>query len=143
MTEPSNGAAAGIGTAMVIDDDEVDQILYQRLIDRSGLVETVLSYRYAEEALEFLRRPDRPDIDLMFLDINMPRMNGFEFLDAVVTEFPTGFDTVIIVMLTTSLNKADKQRAETYEVVKEYINKPLTMDQLKDIVELVRQRRAS
>ena len=138
MTAPQSDATPPIKTALLIDDEEVDQYLYRRIMDRSGLVEDVISYRYADEALAFLREPDRPTIDVIFLDINMPRMDGFEFLEALTKELDPATETVVIVMLTTSLNPEDEARARAFDVVKDYINKPLEIEHLKQVVELLK-----
>ena len=126
---------------VLIDDADIDQRLYRRMIERSGLVEEITSFYYADEALEYLRSNRSDKIDLIFLDINMPRMNGFEFLEAANAELGDAFAHVVIVMLTTSLNPADRDRAESFEVVRDFVNKPLTIDHLRHSAELVREVR--
>lgn len=122
---------------MLIDDDEIDQMMYERAIKRSGLVEKTIPFRYAGEALEYLKKHDCEKIDIIFLDINMPRMDGFEFLDRAVNELKPSFSNLVIIMLTTSLNPEDKIRADSYSIVRDYITKPLTLDELKRVVRLV------
>lgn len=118
---------------MLIDDEKMDQMMYRRVLKRSGLASVVDGFPTAMEALEYLRNPanDRPDI--IFLDINMPRMDGFQFLDVAISEFGTDFTKAIVIMLTTSLNRADKERAEQYDVVKEFVNKPLSSALLQQL----------
>lgn len=112
----------------LIDDNEIDQRLYKRIIARASVDWQVQVFTFAEDALEVLKgQPDRP-VDLIFLDINMPRMNGFEFLEAAIADHGRGFARVVVAMLTTSLDPADRRRAESYEVVKEFISKPLTVE---------------
>ncbi|MEM6826175.1 MAG: response regulator [Pseudomonadota bacterium] len=122
---------------MVIDDEEVDQMLYRRILTRSGLVENIIPFLYADEALDYLRNGERPAIDVIFLDINIPRMNGFEFLDAAMNEIGPCFADAVVVMITTSLNPRDEERAAQYDVVKKFINKPLTIDHVNGVAELV------
>lgn len=112
----------------LIDDSEIDQRLYQRIISRSGVDWEVEMFTFADEALERLRAAPDQTIDLIFLDINMPRMNGFEFLEAATAELGSAFAKVVVAMLTTSLDPADHQRAKTFSVVKDYITKPLTKE---------------
>jgi len=126
-----------IPVTMIIDDDSIDQMLYKRIIDRSGLVETVLSFYYAEDALDFLRQPDRPDVDVILLDINMPGMSGFEFLQAAEEEFGESFADIVVIMLTTSLDPKDQERASAHKCVKAYFDKPLNNDQLLQISEML------
>lgn len=132
-----------INTVMVIDDNDIDQLLYQRIIKRSGTIDRVISFSYADEALEYLKQKDCEKIDVIFLDINMPRMDGFEFLNAATEQLGESFVQSVVVMLTTSLTIEDRERSRKYSIVKAYINKPLTeaiilaiannnFDQIKD-----------
>jgi len=127
----------GIKLAILIDDEKIDQMIYRRVMARSGLVETTLSFSRAQDALDFIKRRDRPEIDVVFLDINMPAMNGFEFLDAATAEFGEDFAKLVIVMLTTSINPADHARPVSYPAVRKFIYKPLTKDLVQEVVEMV------
>ena len=77
-----------------------------------------------------------PAPNLILLDINMPKLDGFEFLDAASKALGADF-AVVVVMLTTSLNPADRDRAKQYAAIKEYLNKPLTVDLLAQISALL------
>jgi len=121
---------------MLIDDSSFDQMIYQRIARKSGLVETLLQYVDATKALDYLNDPTTDNPDLILLDINMPRMDGFEFLEAATEKFGVEI-CPIIVMLTTSLNPKDKQRAKSFPVVRDFLHKPLTQDQLRNLCDLV------
>lgn len=123
-----------IKLAVLIDDEEIDQRQYTRVMERSGLVEEVLTFTYADQALDHLKANKALEVDLILLDINMPRMNGFEFLTRATDELGAHFAKSVVVMLTTSLNPGDRERAESFPVVKDYINKPLTVEHLQNIV---------
>ncbi len=125
-----------LGTVMIIDDEEIDQRQYKRILQRSGLVEQVLQFSYADEALAWLLENRDRKIDLIFLDINMPRMNGFDFLRRASNELPM-LQAAVVVMLTTSLNPADREQAEQYPMVKGFFSKPLTMDLLSEAISFV------
>lgn len=120
--------------AWVIDDNEIDQRLYKRVIMNSGLVEKVVCFTYADEALEHLKAHHNLTVDLIFLDINIPRMSGLEFLEAATRELHDDFAKVVVAMLTTSLNDADRERAERFAVVKQFINKPLGDEHVRDVI---------
>lgn len=118
---------------MLIDDNEDDQMFYRRIIKKSGLVETFHPFFMAEDALGFLREDSHPPIDAILLDINMPGLNGFQFLDAATEEFGDSFAKIAVIMLTTSILEEDKRRASHYAIVKDYINKPLEQQHLERI----------
>lgn len=126
-----------IKLAMLVDDEPVDQMIYQRIVKRSGLVENVVSLQSAQEALDYLLDPSNPEVDVVFLDINMPRMNGFEFLEAATRQIGPQFAKSCVVMLTTSLNPNDRARAEQFDVVRDFISKPLTVPQLQKVAAML------
>lgn len=131
-----------IQTAMLIDDESFDQKLYQRIISRSGLVAEIMPFLYADLALDYLKSSDCKPIDVIFLDINMPRMNGFEFLEAATEQLGPSFARIVVVMLTTSLEERDRDRARSYPVVRKFIHKPLTSDHLIEVATLVTEAKA-
>ena len=131
---------AKLRTCLLIDDDQTDQMLYRRIIARAGVFSNVLSFSYAEDALAFLGSPENRDVDAIFLDINLPRLNGFEFLDRIAAEMGDVLHDAVVVMLSTSPNPQDQQRADQYDVVKEYFMKPLTVEHLNRVVEICQDR---
>ena len=131
-----NDADAPINTMMIVDDNEVDQYVYRRVVERSGLVKQVLSFKLAREALDYLSARQGEGVDIILLDINMPGMDGFEFLEAATEKFGDDF-SIVIVMLTSSLNPGDAERARSFPVVRDYLGKPLTQNHLDQIVELM------
>ena len=128
-----------IPSLMIVDDNAIDQKLYTRLIERSGLVGELHCFLMASDAINFLASPDRPAIDIVLLDINMPRMNGFEFLDHAVERFGPNFVQAAVIMLTTSMSDPDRKRAFTYEVVRNYIQKPLQLSHLQGMSQMSRE----
>lgn len=125
---------AEVETIAIIDDDEILLELYKRIVKRSGLVRNFLTFSLAEDALTYLLRQDRPHIDVIFLDINMPRMDGFEFLDEITQLDGGQIDNTEFVMLSSSSNPDDHERALQYTPVKEFLNKPLAIEDLERIV---------
>lgn len=118
---------------MTIDDEPIDQKLYKRLIERSGLVGTLHQHISAASALAFFSDLDHPPIDVILLDINMPAMNGFEFLEAATAAYGRSFVRRAVMMLSTSTRPEDQRRAMSYEVVTDFLYKPLTREHLERI----------
>jgi len=128
-----------LGNVLVIDDDEISNFIYSRVIEASGSAETTKSCMSGEQALQYLKDTieNNPDSfpDMIFLDINMPVMNGWEFLDIYIDEIPYKYqEQTILCMLSSSVYKEDINRAKQYSQVKEYIPKPLTSESLKSIM---------
>lgn len=126
----------------IVDDAEFDQMLYARIIGRTGLVGETLSFYTAEEALAYFEAPTAKPVDVILLDINMPGMSGFDFLDQVTSKRLMKFAEAVIVMLTTSLDPNDMARAGSYDLVKDYINKPLEeghIGRISSVLEAVRK----
>jgi len=123
---------------MLIDDNEIDNLINQKMLEASGNIETIFMHTGAKGALEFLKNIEKlsggsalPEI--IFLDIDMPLMDGFQFLD----EFDKLSDNIkkscSIIMLTSSINPQDLSKAKKSNYVKKYINKPLTQEVLEKL----------
>lgn len=121
---------------MLIDDNEIDNLINQKMLEASNLVETIFMHTSAKGALEFLRNMEKLSTngtgipELIFLDIDMPLMDGFQFLDEFdkLSEYIKNHASII--MLTSSINPQDLSKAKKSNYVKKYINKPLTQDAL-------------
>ncbi len=109
---------------LLIEDSEPDQILARYAISKSWPDSTLLIANDGQEAIELLnaRAPAYPD--LILLDINMPRMNGHDFLKAWYADQRRDIPTV--VMLTSSMQEEDRERAFAFSCVRDYTIKPLT-----------------
>lgn len=122
---------------LLIDDDEINNLLHKRLLLQSDLIEAVDVVTEGEDALTYLAQSRVSGIappEMIFLDINMPRMTGFEFLESYATLTDMDRRPRLVVMLTTSLLLADRQRAEADPNVDEFVNKPLTEAEIRRLV---------
>ena len=121
---------------MLIDDHEADNFYHQYVFQRMGVTEKVEIAENGFDALAFLKKENQSPPELIFLDINMPKMNGWEFLDEYRQLSEEQKSRVIILMLTTSVNPADRKKAETVPEINGYYSKPLNDAKLKEILEI-------
>ena len=112
---------------LVIDDDDCFHFLCERVFKRSGEDIEMKSVFDGVEALDLLKSGDYQP-DLMLLDINMPRMNGHEFL-AEYKKMSFG-QVPIVAMLTSSDQEADRDNAMDYPFVRDYLLKPLRKENI-------------
>ncbi|MFY8021481.1 MAG: response regulator [Bacteroidia bacterium] len=113
-----------------VDDDYINNLANERLIKKLGISFESHNFLDPSEALDFLAKGENvPDFDLMLLDINMPRFNGWEFLEMYKNhagKFP-------IFMLTSSLDPNDQRRAAEHPLLTGFFVKPLTKDMMLEI----------
>lgn len=129
-----------VGLVMLVDDNETDNFISEKIIEMGGFAEKVIAMDSGSSALEYLRaNGDNADSvpDIIFLDINMPFVDGFVFL----FEFES-FSEIVkskskIVILSSSDNKRDIDRIVDNQFVINYVVKPLTTDALKKIETLL------
>lgn len=123
---------------LLIDDDVPTNFYNKKIIEKADCANYVETCTSALEALEFLKKdfnsgpPPKPE--LIFLDINMPVMDGWEFL-AEYEKLPKKFQgEIIVVMLTTSINPDDEARASRLDI-HGFARKPLTEKLLTELIE--------
>ena len=79
-----------------VDDDNLDRKLYERLLERTEFTDGAMMFPYAQQALDYLKLPDRDVVNVIFLDINLPRMTGVEFLNAAIEQLGSAMDLSLI-----------------------------------------------
>jgi CheY-like chemotaxis protein len=122
---------------MLVDDDHNDNFFHEREIKKTNAATIVIEKNTGLEALEYLKskKVDKAMLpNLIFLDINMPGMNGWDFLQEYERLDKELQSRVVIIMLTSSDNDDDVSRAKAWRSVSDYITKPLTKEIMTDII---------
>ncbi|MFB9863460.1 response regulator [Rufibacter immobilis] len=122
---------------LLVDDDETTNYLNKRLLTRMDIADRIEVVTNGEEALAFLNKAitdGNPLPDLMFLDIKMPVMDGFEFLDQYHQLPPTAQKCILVMMLTSSASFYDLEKLKQYSAVEQHISKPLEEAHVREIL---------
>ena len=126
-----------LNCVLLIDDDEPTNFLNEIVIKQTDCTEKCVALQSGRTALEYLtsqKNGSQQHPDLILLDINMPAMNGWEFLDACREHVNGNIGNSVVVMLTTSMNPDDEEKAKTYALVNDFKHKPLTVETIHDII---------
>ncbi|WP_205500140.1 response regulator [Rufibacter psychrotolerans] len=123
---------------LLVDDDETTNYLNKRLLTRMNIAEQIEVVTNGEEALKFLNNAlaqNAPLPDLMFLDIKMPVMDGFEFLDQYHQLPEETQKCIVVMMLTSSASFYDLEKLKKYSAVEQHISKPLEEAHVREILQ--------
>lgn len=118
---------------LIVDDNAGILFLHELMVRESGISEDIEAFDSAEKGLTFLRsRLESGKNFLVFLDINMPVMSGWDFLETLESMGP--HENVYVVMVTSSVNRSDREKSDRYRHVIDFIEKPLSMETCKSII---------
>ncbi|TAF55469.1 MAG: response regulator [Sphingobacteriia bacterium] len=122
----------------LIDDDKIYQFTARKILESTGLAKSIVSFFNGSEAIGFLKENAQnadqlPDV--VFLDINMPVMNGWEFLDEFQQLRPSMKKSILIYMVSSSVDDTDIQKSRSYQEVKDYIVKPINRQRYQELME--------
>ncbi len=125
-------------SVLIIDNDPIYRTISQKIIEKLNLAETIFIEKNGYTAIQFLRhtienKSQLPQI--IFLDIEMPIMNGWEFMDEYCKIENTLLAEIEIYIVSSSISQVDKDKANTYTEIKGFISKPLTIETLKSILQ--------
>jgi two-component system, chemotaxis family, chemotaxis protein CheY len=124
-----------ISLISLIDDDRIFQQVTKKIIEESSLADCVLQFHDGEEAMHYLvAHRNETDLlpDVIFLDLNMPYMDGWQFLD--VFKKQKFRKKMIIYIISSSISLKDQERARTYSSVTDYMVKPMSRTDFESLV---------
>ena len=117
---------------IIVDDDAITLFLHKTYIVKSGLDQEPLCYSNGQDALAFLNDSTPTVGYMMLLDINMPMLSGWDFLEAL----PPAVSAVIdVIIVSSSINISDYEKAKSFQSVKTYLEKPLTVEKLRMVID--------
>lgn len=120
---------------ILLIDDDVNTNFYNRILfEQAKVSDDILEFQNAEKGLDYLKNEN--EVSLILLDINMPIMNGWQFLEAYEQLNEKQKEAIIVVMLTSSINMDDQEKAAKYDSVKKFIRKPISPELINEIMEL-------
>ena len=138
---------SGLDCIILVDDDDITNYLHKRLITKSNLDVQIKVNSNSEDALIYLKKISQEQMNdinenkaprpgIIFLDINMPLMDGWEFIDEY-KKLPEDIKSnIIITMLTTSVNPDDEKMANSIPEINYFLQKPLTEKKLSDTINM-------
>ncbi len=126
---------------LCVDDDPITLMLCKKVINKASFSNEIITAKNGEEALHYfdeLKQNNEKKVpQLIFLDLNMPIMGGWEFLDSFNNENYSNFNSVKIIILSSTIDPEDLKKAEKYPAVIDFLPKPITTSMLEYIIDKI------
>ena len=128
-----------IDLVFYIDDDPIASFIFGLTIKKSGLSKEFVAFNSSVEALEYfetqksITKDEQSIPNLIFLDLEMPEMDGWEFLTAFNSQYSNDFPNVRIIILSSSVNPEDIEKGKSIQSVIDFYQKPLKVDKLMEL----------
>lgn len=121
---------------IVVDDSKLDCFIAEKIIKNTGASENCNVFQQAQDAIDHIKNTPNNGVDtIVFVDIQMPVMNGFQFVEAFEALSDENKDSYNIFMLSSSINENDIAKVKGYSSVKQFLNKPLTNATINSVIE--------
>ena len=118
----------------IVDDDTIFQFTTKVKIQKLGYTSDIHIFNDGEEIMNYIKSPDNSEpFDIILLDINMPIMDGWDFLEAYNSYLGNEESKIKIFMLSSSINPVDVNKAKSHSLVNDYIIKPIKDEDLSQI----------
>ena len=131
-----------INKVLCIDDDQITLVLCEMVIKKAGFAKEVVTANNGKEGLGWFSAlfsksntsADKEPPQIIFLDLNMPVMNGWDFLEDYLMKYSDRLPGTKVVIVSSTVNPEDFSRANRYDIVIDFINKPLTTEGLEELM---------
>lgn len=121
---------------LLIDDDELTNLINKMIIEKADCAEKTISVQSGRAALDYLNSKEDDELpNLILLDINMPAMNGWEFIEKYRKTQKPQLKQAVVIILTTSSDPKEEEKAKSMPEINGFKNKPLTHQMMQEIVE--------
>lgn len=118
---------------ILIDDNEATNFLHKKILQKENFSKEILTFQMGQQALDYLAEEKNKVPELLFVDINMPTMDAWEFLEGFDTLSRKEKKEIKIILLTTSLSPQDEKKISELSNVERIMMKPLSEELLKQI----------
>ncbi|MCK6617452.1 MAG: response regulator [Cyclobacteriaceae bacterium] len=122
-----------VNVTLLIDDSDIDLFIQRRFLEVYHFSQTLITYKSADEALNWLGSLNTGFPDVIFLDLNMPKIDGFAFLEKFAGLPETVTANSKIIILTSSNSKADVDKAMVNKNVVHFITKPIKQSDIEEL----------
>ncbi|MBC7848074.1 MAG: response regulator [Flavobacterium sp.] len=123
-----------LDTILCVDDDPITLMLCKMVINKASFSNEIITAKNGEEALNYFKtsldkQSKKPQ--LIFLDLNMPVMGGWEFLDSFSTSEYSEYNTTKVIILSSTIDPDDIEKAKKYPMVLDFLSKPISKEMLE------------
>ena len=126
---------------LCVDDDLITLMLCKKVIIKASFANEIITAKNGEEAIQYfntLKYSNSVEVnknkpELIFLDLNMPVMGGWEFLDIFNSDEYSDFSSVKIIVLSSTIDPEDIEKAKKYPMIIDFLPKPITVSMLEDL----------
>lgn len=136
-TSPKKPFMKKINTFCLVDDDDIYRFATSMMLKKSDLVTNIIMFSNGLKAINFLK-DEAGNIDsipdILFLDINMPVMDGWEFLEEYLLIRPTLPKTVVIYLVSSSVDEKDIVKAKSISELSGYLVKPISSENIMEVI---------
>ena len=127
-----------LDTILCVDDDPIALMLCKMVINKSSFSNEIITAKNGEEALNYFKIFKQTSLNkkpqLILLDLNMPIMGGWEFLDCFSTEEYSDYNTIKTIILSSTIDPEDLEKAKNYSMVIDFLSKPISKEMLEYII---------